>query len=517
MAPLWLLVLTAALVLYALTAQRGVGWQDSGDYQMRAIDGELSSGNGLATDHPLYVLMGHVLSLPSPRALPFLLNLCSGLGTALALANLAALLLLVTGRRWVAALIAGILAGCHTLWWLATVAEVYPWVIAGLTAEMWLLYRLLRQPSGGTAVLLAFVNGLGLAIHNLALLPLPVYASVVAYLIWRKMLPRWSAAAAVAAWVLGAGLYLVMALQLVIHTGSVTAAVKSALFGEQWFRLVVGSVEPIPALLRVNFGLMAINFVNPLLPLAVVGWLNLKSSVGRLGAFAFGMITVIHIVFVSRYFVSDQFTFLLPTLVMIAFAAGIGLRALAARGDRWKRVLLGLCCLSVVSQPFLLAASPAIVWRLGFDTSRDRPLKYRDEARYWLIPWKQKEDSAFRWAYETLEWASRGNGVLLTDSTTLNALLFVQRYWQVGRNVTIVRRGSGIPDFGRDMAGFRRAIGDRPLYVLSDSPRYLDARYGPLMKSMRVEKSEGDLLYRLRWLTSEGDAAPPNPSPRAAE
>jgi hypothetical protein len=499
-----------ALILYGLTAQRNINWQDSGQYQLRAIDREIQSGNGLATDHPLYILIGHVLSLANPAILPHVLNIFSGVGTAIALANLAALLLIITHRRWIAVLTVGMLAVCHTVWWLSTVAEVYSWSIAGLTAELWLLYLLLRRPRWGTAVLLAFVNGLGLCIHNLALLPLPVYALVTVVLVWEGRLPRWTLAAAAGAWVLGSGLYLWLAVMIGIHAGSLEAAIRSALFGKEWTKLVLGTAKPNRTLLEVNAGLISLNFINVLLPLALVGWLKFKSSLGRLGAFAFGSITLVHIIFVSRYFVADQFTFLLPTLVMVALAAGIGLMVITAHRDSWKRGVQILCCISLISQPFLFATSLSIVRRAGFTTSRERPLRYRDELRYWLIPWKQNEDSALRWALETLEWASLRNGIILGDSTTTSVLLFVQRYWHVGRNVIIVNRGCGLPSFATNADGFRRAVGDRPLYVLSDSPEYLRLRFGMLMSMARVEKTEGDLLYHLRWLAPGAEGVGPN-------
>lgn len=494
--PVWLLLLCAGWTLYALTAQRSIGWQDSGYYQLRAIDGEIHTDLALATDHPLYILVGHLLSLPNPRLLPLLLNIFTGLGSAIALANLGGLLLGITKERWIAILTPGMLAVCHTLWWLSTVAEVYTWVIAGLTTELWLLYHLLRCPHWKLVAGLAFVSGVGLCIHNMALLPLPIYVLVTLALVRTRRLPVRALAIGALAWVAGSAYYLALVVLLAIREGSFQTAVMAALFGG-WSGHVVGTVPPNSALLKVNLGIIALNFMNLLLPLTVVGWLNFRSTLGGLGSFAFASITLVEVVFVSRYFVADQFTFLLPTLVMVALAAGIGLHVLAVRGRRWKRVLIGLCCLAVVSQPALFAAAPAVVKKMGIDTSRDRPLKCRDEARYWLVPWKHDDDSAFRWAYEVLEWASRGGGILLADSTTANALIFVQRYWNVGSSVSLVDRG-GLPDFRRDMAGFRRAVGERPLYALSDSPGYLRGRFGPLAKATRAEK-EGP-LYRLWWL-----------------
>ncbi|MCK4602605.1 MAG: DUF2723 domain-containing protein, partial [Phycisphaerae bacterium] len=228
---LWWLCLAVFSLLYLLTCQRGVSWQDSGMFQWRILQGDYSGNLGLALAHPLYIAAGRVLCHISPRHLPFLLNSFSGLGMAVALANLAAVGALLTGRRWIGLTSAAILAVAHTVWWLSTIAETYTWSVAGLTAELWLLVILLRRPRWGVLAALALINGLGWGMHNFALLPLPVYVTIAVALIIKRKLPAWSLATAAAAYILGAGLYIGMIIDLAIRTGDAAGAVRSALFG----------------------------------------------------------------------------------------------------------------------------------------------------------------------------------------------------------------------------------------------------------------------------------------------
>ena len=64
---------TAFFALYAFTAQRGLGWGDSGEFQHRILDladGMTKGCDSLATAHPLYVLLGKCVA-SSPFAVSF--------------------------------------------------------------------------------------------------------------------------------------------------------------------------------------------------------------------------------------------------------------------------------------------------------------------------------------------------------------------------------------------------------------------------------------------------------------
>ncbi|HOF18750.1 MAG TPA: hypothetical protein PK082_07550, partial [Phycisphaerae bacterium] len=312
---LWTAVFLAATALYVGTAQRGVSWQDSGMFQWRVLTGDYTGKLGLALAHPLYIVAGRALAAVSTEHLPALLNAFSGVGMAVALANLATVVALLTARRWIGLLIAAVLAVAHTPWWLATIAEVYTWSVAGLTAELWLLALLIRRPNWQALAALALVSGLGWSVHNFALLPLPVYLAVMVVLLVRRKLPAWSLAVAAAAYVVGAGPYLALIVPEAARAG-IVETVRSALVGN--YGRQVANLAAVSMHWKANAVLTAMNFVSALLPLAVVGWIRLRRRLGGALAAALGAVTLIEIVFYVRYPVPDQFTFLLPSLAMIA-------------------------------------------------------------------------------------------------------------------------------------------------------------------------------------------------------
>ena len=82
----------AGFVLYGLTAQQGLSWQDSGMLQWRILTGDYIGNLGLALAHPLYIAIGRVFSACCPLVrIWLLLNFCSGAGMAVTLANVSVL------------------------------------------------------------------------------------------------------------------------------------------------------------------------------------------------------------------------------------------------------------------------------------------------------------------------------------------------------------------------------------------------------------------------------------------
>ncbi len=462
-------------------------------FQRRVLEGDYSGKLGLALAHPLYIAAGRALTVVGRQHLPFLLNAFSGLGMAVALANLAALANLLTGKRWIGPLVAAMLAVSHTTWWLATIAEVYTWSVAGLTAEIWLLVALLRRPRWQTLSALALVSGLGLTIHNFALLPLPVYFVAALLLVLKKKLPAWSLAAAAAGYVIGSGLYLTMIVDLAIREGSLIVAIRSALFGNYTEQVL--NVGGSSGQWKYNAALSSLNFVSFLAPLAIIGWARMSRRIGKPAAIAIGAITAVQITFFVRYPVPDQFTFILPTLVMIAVAAIVGAGHLASLSRRWRTILTISCVASILFQPVLFAAAPSLVRKVTKGPIRSRQLPFRDEVRYWLTPWKHNERSAWQFATAALQQASP-NGVILPGSTAGPSLQVVQMLLARWPNVIVQFKGAPWPGYSADPNAFRATLGDRPLFVTSTAPGYVPAK---LAEDAEFEPTEDSILQQVRW------------------
>jgi len=490
---LWTLSFVAFGLLYLLTCQRGVSWQDSGRFQWRVLTGQYHDDLGLALSHPLYIAAGRAFTSLPVGSFPARLNFFSGLGMAVALANFTVLVTLLTRKGWIGLAGASMLAVCHVVWWLSTAAEVYTWSVAGLTGELWLLALLFRRPAIHWLVGLALVNGLGWGIHNFAILPLPVYAAVAVAMVIRRRLPGWSLAAAAGAYLVGAAPYLAIIIQQAASSGDVLGAIRSALVGN--YAAAVLNTHLTWQNMRVSGVLASMNFVSLLLPLAIVGWLNLRRRLGGGLAGAIGAVTLVEVIFVARYPVPDQFTFLLPSLTMCALAAAVGVATLAERSPRMRGAAIVACAVSILLPPAFYAVSPILVSRYYGAVHRQRELPFRDEASYWLVPWKHNEKSAAMFARAALVEAEP-RGIIMADGTSANPLRVLQKLEGLSPGVTVQDSSGPLPAVMGDGTTFRAAAGDRPVYAVTTAPGYMPAAF---LDATRFERPFQAVLYRAQW------------------
>jgi len=494
-ARIWLLCVLVFSLLYALTCQRGVSWQDSGMFQWRVLNGDFIGRRGLALGHPLYIAAAQILKPIDAGTLAGRLNFFSGLGMAVALANLAVVLTLLTGRGWIGLLTAAMLAVSHTVWWLSTLAEVYTWSVAGLTAELWLLVGLVRRPSGRRLAGLAFVSGLGLSLHNFALLPLPIYFVLAVVLVVRRRLGGRALAVGAIAWLSGASVYLGFVIHEAIATGDIAATMQSALFGN--YASQVFNASSVSKNFKANMALSAFNFVSMLGPLAIVGWSRMGRRLGRPLALTLGALTVIELLFFIRYPVADQFTFILPTLVMVALSAGIGLSVLADVSRRVRICVVLLCVASVLAQPVLYSAGPTLLRATGVSVNRSRKLPFRSEIRYWLVPWKHNEDSARRFSVSALTRVRPGD-LILSDSTSVYPLLVTRRENPRFEGIRIPEFARLSPSYDDDPRRYRQALAGGALYVVSLEQEGLSPRLLADTEAIGCP-TDAPVLYRLEW------------------
>ena len=451
------------LCFYALTAQRDVNWQDSGVRQWRILSSDYTGAEGIALSHPLYIGMAHAFAHVCPLGSPLCrLNLFSALGMALALTFLALLVSRLTGS-WRAALGSAVLLGlAHMPWWLATITEVYTWSLAAILLELVLLQSLLTVPRPRTLVALALASGVGLSIHDFALLGLPVYLSVAVLLVRRGQLPLRALGWGVLAYAIGSAPFLALVAQEAVSRQSVGAALSSALFGDSYARQVLGFGSDTIRFAVPNFCLFLLNFATPCWLLVVPGVWVARCRVPQPFRGCLLALTAIHALFFLRYFVADQAMFALPTLALLAIWAGIGFAWLLERGG-------GKQCQMIAVLLSCLALPPAVYWGVwqvvaanDLAPHRARALPFRDETRYWLLPWKCDEHSAQRFtdaAREQLE----SNAVLYADGAAAGPLFAVETASRQRSQVRI------LSPYGADAA----TISVRPFYVVTPVPGYV--------------------------------------------
>ena len=405
-------------MLYGLTVQRGVVWQDSGGYQWRAMQGEFIGEVPLCRSHPTYIAIGWAILKVSGNNLT-LLNAFSGLAGGFALANLAAVGVLLTKRIGVTLIAVIALGLSHTFWWLATITEVYPLTIALLTLNLYLLVKFDQMGKRWFFYALVFVSGLGVSVHNLALLPIPIYFVYFVFMTREKKLrfADWGIASVI--WLIGAA----PLLSISIYKGCTQNIPPLALLHDMLtgrYASEVMNFREVSRYFKANAALTALNGINLLWIPAVIGvWTLIRKPKPRRLSWVLLGLTLIEIIFFVRYIVPDQFMFVLPSMVMITLLGCIGLGQIVRWGTVGKFACGFLLLLGLLQIPMYMGIS-----RILKNTSyaSRKASSDRDEVRYWIIPWKHNESSAEIWATAVMNNVPKGS-IIYTDNTTRCPLL----------------------------------------------------------------------------------------------
>ncbi len=477
------------LVMYGFTVQKGVAWQDSGTYQWRVVTGDYKGNIGLASAHPLYIATGRLFLMipigdPATR-----LNMLSVFSMSLILAFLGAFSARITSKLWIGFFSALIFSQMHTVWWLATIAESYPFYAVFFIVELWVLVELLKSPNAKLLVLLFLISGLSLNVHNFALVSLPVYGGMLVFFMIKKKISAKYLFLPILAFCAGASIYFYLFLNLIFKGESVVFAVSSALFGD--YSDAVMNVKPDWSFLKVNAALASLNFVSMVIPFAVVGWVTMRRKLGDVSTFFVGGLTLLHFVFVARYAVPDQFMFLLPSLILIMFAASLGMKTLYDCYN--KRSVIAAVIISCVI-PFIIYSNfVSIMSFFEITVNRKTTRPFRNEVRYWAVPWKHNEFSAERFALAALNEAAP-DGSIIADSTAYHSLVLVQARNKKYTGVTIEFVTE--PEQGCSASKYRNKIFSKSVYAVLPEPTFFPVIIQPHIKFIR---DEGAVLYRVLW------------------
>ena len=427
-------VAIAFLFLYALTAQRGYSWQDSGEFQFRIATWDVAWFVGIAVAHPGYVLLGGLFAhaLAPLLGIAFSATLFSSVCMAAALWLFGVLARRVTGRRAPALAATVALGLAHMAWWLSAVAEVYTLSLALFFGELLLLLAILdreddARPSWPLWCALLLVNGIHFSVHNFALLDLAVYGVLALrsaiHRGVRRAVPFLLSLAAV--FLAGATPVLWLAAGELRAGATPLEVLGSIAFGMSFAGQVLSTAKVRTGFLIANYGIAALSlFLTPVWWFAFRGARRPAKGGRKVFRAALLSLTAIHFVFWVRYFVPDQSTFLLPTLGLIALWSAMGL------ADAPRRAIAAAVLAGAVLQIGVPALAVATLRHPPFDTLaaklHPRQLAGRDEAAYWLLPWKHNERSADDFAKAAARQMDATGGLLYADSTSVTPLLILR-------------------------------------------------------------------------------------------
>lgn len=423
--PGWLVLFVGAFLLYALTANRGPQWQDSGQHILRIMDGRLIHPLGLALSHPLHYWLGRAAIAITPFEPCLAITLLSSLAGAIAVANVFGCVRTLTGDASAALLAALMLAVAHTFWQMSTLTETYTLAAALLSGECWMVA--LYAVSGRRHYLwgACLLNGLGLANHLLALLTTPIIGCILVVSFWRKPIRVGGLLLGGLAWLIGSLPYTALVGMELARSPSAGAVIRSALFGHSYHNEVLNT-SLSARLLLVALAFIVLSFPTLQLPAAVYGivkgWTSQAPKLAR-RAFLAGLI--IHALFALRYSVIDQHLFFLPLYVLASLLAGVGYAAFWKRWGsavRRKTVMLGggALVLTVV----LYALVPGVARRFDLLEGVERNKPYRDDYAYLFTPWSVAEHSAEQMSDHALKLAGVRGLIIVEDATAEFAVAY---------------------------------------------------------------------------------------------
>ncbi len=485
----YILVFAAAAALYVASCAPGPVWQDSGVIQYRVWHNDIEGKLGLALSHPLFYIIAIVAKYAPLGEFGYRVNLTTALISALAVANLFLLLTLWLRSTLPAVVGALSLALSHTFWWHAVIPETYNLSMALLFFELIILLQCARTGRVTWLYALAFVNGLAIANHMLASIPLACYLILVVVLLVRRRITGKNILVMALLWIIAALPYEYLIVRDILHRGDFWSTMSSAAFGKSYKADVLNTSVP-GRIVKENLMWMALNFPTPNVLLAFVGISALhRASPKRWFARIILALLVLFLLFAFRYTIVDRYAFFIPFYCIVSILIAVGACSVLARRRRKSlgRVIVALCFLTI---PAYIAAPKAAKW-LGITSGRDRKIPYRNDYTYFLRPWKTGCRSAERFAGEALGVVDP-NAVIFADSTTAPPLLYDQEVNAKRCDVKIISligTSAGAPDFNERTVD--KLLAERAIYVVSPVRRYY-----PELLHERCDFEPAGVIYR---------------------
>ncbi len=432
--PLWIGL--AAFLLYLFTGARTAQWQDSGQLLLRIATGTLPNEFGIAQIHPLHFAFGRLAVLLLPGHPAWAVAGVSAMAGGIAVGLAFAIVRRLTGQGIPSLLAALSLMLGHTFWRFSGLPEVYTVSAALLLLQVYCLVRAKTENHPAWLVAMLGANGLGWANHNLDLLTLAILGPVFLLAWQRRELNARQVRNGILLWLLGSLPFTLTILSYALRAERVGPVLHSALFGNDFAPQVL-STRILSPYLAASLAFTLLSFPNLTLPMAVRGaWKERRSQ--RAWLLPVLGILALHLIFVLRYNVIDQYTFLIPAYGIVCVLAGVGYASLGRRG---RGFALGLLLL----QPLLYGAAPSIARASGLLANWERHKPYRDDYRYLFWPWTVTETSAARMAADAVDAAAPNGVVVVEDAMGKYAILWEIHDRGLDASMNVLRPADMVP------------------------------------------------------------------------
>ena len=466
-------ILCGALVVYAVSCAPGALWQDSGLIQYRIWHNDIEGFSGLAISHPLFYLLAIGAKYIPLGEFGHRVNLLAAIAAATAVANVFLFIHLWLGRKFPAMVAALTLGVSHTFWSHASIIETYTLWAALFSAELIMLLRYARTQRVGYLYWLGLLNGLAIAVHMLASIPLLCYAVFLIVLLVKRNIHCRELVIIGLLWIVGALPYECLIIKNIVQTGDVAGTLASAAFGLRWQGAVLNT-SLSAKLVKQNLQYILYNFATPNILLFFVGCFALLRDTARPGLrnILLGL-AVLFFMFAFRYTIKDRYAFFIPFYCVASIIIGAG--AHAANQHINRKAVPYLILFFSLLPTFVYAYAPRLAAKMQLDLGTRGDIPYRNDYQYFLQPWKTGYDGPERFAEQALE-AVENNAVIYADSTTVAALLYVQEVKGKRPDVKIVSGTAKSKDAPRfDKTTIEQQLQDNRIYVVSSKPDYCPA------------------------------------------
>lgn len=439
--PFLIFILTISFYIYTLTPS--LAWGDGTRLQSEAVSGESlilaeMTGHGFspdpyvfskvgvtAWDHPLYIVLGHLLvrMFPGVDSLR-LVNLISAVFGAASIALVFDISRRRTNSLPASAYAASALAVSHTFWWHSSTPEVYTLFIFLLLLAFSFYEDFEEKRKVSRLFIAALCLGLAASNHILAFLALPALGLYFLLsrnidlkgLSWHNIIPP------LIGFVLGFSIYLVQFIRITRNFP------LNELAGPIIGSTFLSGLSISPLVLGESFMkyllFLVLQFGPPGILLGLLGLRRDKKIVS---------FYIVYMLFGVFYRVSDQFAFFLTSHVFFALLMGVGLDHLLHVLDKKPRLVLTSILLpSILLMPPFYRILPTLAGGFGMDDAflgiPQVGIGVRDGFVYYIDPNKRGDTRPYDFGIETLDNLPQ-NATVIAEWYTDTDEYFVLRHF----------------------------------------------------------------------------------------
>jgi hypothetical protein len=500
------LIFILTLVFYVYALLPSLAWGDGVKLQSEAIAGEsfvlaemtpeefspdpfIFARVGIAAwDHPLYIILGHLLV----KALPFvdslwLINFISALFGAASVWLLFLLVYRFTSSLFASCYSSLSLAVSHTFWWHSSTPEVYALFVFLLLLSFIFFDRFEQTNRSAFLGYSAFCFGLAASTHILAFLAIPALGL---YYLLRKSYQDFKTidfkklSQSTFGFLVGFSIYLIQFVRMSANLrlneimGPAVGSTFLSQLGTFSPFIFVESLWTYLFFLTVQFGPVGII-------LGILGFCRVfddrDPSLRKIVSFF-----IVFALFGVFYRVTDQFTFFIASYLFWAILIGLGTHYIMSLIPEKRRFLLpGFLMFLLFATPFLYTALPKLAERYGLnDASIGIPkigIGIRNGLAYYINPNKRGDDGAYDFGRQVISNIAP-NAIVIAEWYTDTDEYFILRYFTkvdpVRSDVVVIGWPTHDPfSFDSQLAldTIEASIPNRPVYLASLSERFYAA------------------------------------------